>query len=366
MEIVPFVPENRSEWNKFCASSADAWFWHTAEWIDYCVEYGKKRYNTKNISFLIRDDSGIVGICPLLSEEIKDMFGVPRIEFSAAGMGGAGIAPALRDDLAEDRRGKVLNKIFENIDLLADKYKAARSAIRMTSLASKNIGFNWLLKYGYFDISLNTQIIDLNPDVDVLRSAVRKGHKYDIGRGKKCYEIRIYDAANIDKETFDQYRILHHKASGRVTRPVETFDMMYNWIRSGSGLLCEAKVDGKFAGFVYVILYKESGYYASASDDPDIKINIPASHTIQWSIIEWLKAHGCKSYEVGTQQFGPVIHDLPTAKDMGISLFKRGFGGRTMPLFRGEKFYDVSFMKNVMADRFDSFTAALVDKKRKI
>ncbi|GAH79459.1 unnamed protein product, partial [marine sediment metagenome] len=63
---------------------------------------------------------------------------------------------------------------------------------------------------------------------------------------------------------------MHHKTSGRITRPIITFDMMYKWIIDGYGILCGLKYKGKYIGFALVTVYKKAAYYGSASDDPDI------------------------------------------------------------------------------------------------
>ncbi len=130
---------------------------------------------------------------------------------------------------------------------------------------------------------------------------------------------------------------MHHKTSGRITRPIITFDMMYKWITNGCGILCGLKYNGNFAGFAFVIIYKKAAYYGSASDDPDIETLVPISHMIQWEIIKWLKENECKYYEIGCQLFSEQYNNKPTEKKISISYFKRGFGGCTIPLFCGSQ-----------------------------
>lgn len=344
-------------WDEFCLNSDDAWFWHTTKWLDYCVSYGSDKYDTKNMSFYLADGTGALAICPLFIEKKRNSYGMIYNEFSTAGSGGYGIAPALRNDLTEERADKVLKEIFTMIDQLAIRHQVVRALFRAYPLAKRD-RYNKLMRYGYQDCSLSTQVLDLSPPLDEIWSGVRKGHKYDIHRGEKNFNIAIYDKNNADKSVFDQYRLLHHKASGRMTRPVETFEMMYNWITSGSGMLCGLSRDGRYAGFSYISLYKDSAYYSSASDDPEFQTDVPISHVIQWSVIKWLKENGFKHYEIGAQQFGPQIYDIPSAKDISISFFKRGFGGRTLPYFRGEKFYDCNYQRLVYGQRMNAFISS--------
>jgi len=358
-EVMPLKKENYEEWDMFCLESDEAWFWHTTKYLDYSVAYGSSRHGTNNCSFIVTSESKIMAICPLLLEKKIDETGVAHFEFSTSASGGEGIIPVLRTGLAEDRREKILKLVFEKIDSLAKEHNAVRASFRMSPIMIRNRrpDFNWLLKYGYYDRSLNSRIIDLTRPLDHIWRDVRKGHKYDINRGSRYYKVHLFDRTNANKEVFDQYRFLHHKAAGRITRPIETFEMMYRWIAEGNGVLCGVSKDAKFAAFALVVAYKDGAYYISASDDPDLSADVPMSHVIQWEAIKWLKNNGIKNYEIGIQQFGPLFHDMPTEKDMSISFFKRGFGGKTVPLFRGEKFYDSSYMQIALKRR----SAALVE-----
>ncbi|MEN6318296.1 MAG: GNAT family N-acetyltransferase [Syntrophaceae bacterium] len=345
MNIVELTENQCDQWEAFCDKSGDAWFWHTVKWLKYCAAYKESTCETRDLSFMVTDDSGILAICPLLIEKRESLDGSPHLEIAAAGSGGMIIVPAMRDDLSDDRREKICKEIFEHIRLLARKNHVVRATFRITPLASQKADFNWLLRYGFIDSSVHTQMIDLSPPLEHLWRALRKGHKYDVHRGERYYQIHVYDQDNPDKNAFEQYRLLHHKAAGRVTRPLKTFEMMYDWIKSGNGMLCGVEKEGRFAGFSYIILYKDGAYYGSASDDPDFETNVPISHVIQWRVIQWLKEKGYRQYEIGQQQFGAQIHDIPSPKELSISFFKRGFGGKTVPAYKGVQYYDQDYME---------------------
>ena len=353
MDFIDLTEEGRDKWESFCESSSDAWFWHTVKWLDYCDAYRDSPFKTRDLSFLVTDSSGVLAVCPLCLEERGGPDGALYREIAAAGMGGLTMVPALRDDLGEDRRERLCREIFTRIDGLAAEHRAVRATFRMSPLAAKETDFNWLLKYGCLDSSLHTQVIDLSLPMDALWRAVRKGHKYDTHRGQKHYRTLVFDRDNPDRGAFEQYRLLHHNAAGRITRPLKTFDLMYEWIQAGNGLLCGVEREGRFAGFSYIILYKDGAYYASASDDPDFATEIPISHVIQWSVIQWLKEKGCRYYEIGQQQFGPQLYDVPSDKELSIAFFKRGFGGRTVPAYRGTRYYDRAFLERDMEKRME-------------
>jgi hypothetical protein len=358
MEVHKLDPSKETSWDDFCLNSDDAWFWHTTKWLKYCLSYGSDAHETKDISFYIADQKGILAICPLLMDEKKDKDGNPYFEFSTAGSGGYGIMPALGRDVDEDRRERILKMIFAQVDTLAGEYNVVRALFRTSPLCRRVDSFNVLLKFGYIDSSINTQVLDLSPTQERLWGSLRKGHKYDARRGAKFYEINTYDKTDPDRSSFENYRLLHHKAAGRVTRPLETFAMMYDWILSGDGMLCGVSKEGQPVGYTYVNYYKNAAYYSSASDDPGFITDVPISHAIQWAVIQWLVAHGCATYEMGIQQFGPLLFDLPSPKDLSISFFKRGFGGRTVPVYRGIKYYDSDFMKKELSTNLEKFVAS--------
>jgi hypothetical protein len=353
VEITALTADHFNSWDEFCLESDDAWFWHTTSWLSYCTSYGEK-LEAQNLSFMITDTAGILAVCPLLMEKKIGADNCCSYEFSTSGGGGPGILPALRNDLSADRREKIMKILYEKVDALAKRHGVVKAAFRTTPLAPRPCQFNLFLKYGYLDGTLNTQIIDLSLPAEHLWSAIRKGHRYDIHRGERYYRVQVYDRENHAGDAFDHYRLLHHKTAGRVTRPPATFEMMDNWIASGQGMLCAASREGRFAGFAYLVLYKDGAYYASASDDPDFETDVPVSHVMQWTIINRLQKQGYRKYEIGIQQFGPQMQDLPTTKDLSISFFKRGFGGKTVPIFRGIKYYDETIMETDLRNNLNN------------
>ncbi|MFC1631087.1 hypothetical protein ACFL2I_00870 [Candidatus Omnitrophota bacterium] len=359
MKIVPLTKDQYTAWDKFCLASEQAWFWHTAQCLEYSLNY-KPELNSRSLSFMVCEHNDILGICPLVLEQLPS--GNKRIkEFFNSGCGGHQAVPALKNGLSRERKEKILKMIFGEVDRLALEAGVKRASFRFSPLARElkddQPVYNYLMKFGFLDSSLNTQIINLDLAEEKLMQNMRKGHKSDIKRGARDYIVEVYDKDNIKKMIFERYRLLHHKAAGRITRPLVTFEMMYQWIVEGKGILCaakQAKPNSDYIGFAFIIIYKQGAYYGSYSDDPEVKVEVPLAHIIQWRTINWLKQRQIKRYELGTQQFGPQFYDYPSKKDLNIALFKRGFGGQTEFYFRGEKFYDKEYMQSVFEKRTSS------------
>lgn len=354
MEVIPLSEKLYEDWNKFCMESDDAWFWHTIDWLEYTIQL-RPELKSKQKSFIIMNNNIIIAICPLIFNTIYDnekSYNIFSFDRSY------GSLPALINGLSLKQRDKILKIIFDHIDKIASELDVKSCLLKFNPLTPgyfRSPQYNFLMKFGFLDASLNTQILDLSKDLDRILGEMRKGHRYDIRRAEKVFEIKIFDKNNITKEIFDQYRILHHKAAGRITRPLITFEMMHKWILNGNAILCGASYGGDYVNFALINIYKNGAYYSSASDDPDIETSAPASHIMQWKIIDWLKQNGFQTYELGLQQFGAQIFDIPSKKDITISFFKRGFEGYTVPLFRGEKYYSLDHFKEVQAERLENY-----------
>ena len=172
----------------------------------------------------------------------------------------------------------------------------------------------------------------------------------------------LYDQNNISQQVFAAYKKLHEKAAGKKTRSQSTFNMMYDLIERGYAQLCGALINEKMVGFALVFVYKNSALYASACNDPDHR-HLPIGHGIQWKMICHLKTCGVERYDVGLQVW-PQFHYIPSEKEGEISSFKRGFGGETVPVFSGEKFHDVEYIRGLFADRLQRYIEDRASKKK--
>lgn len=361
MEIISLTPDRYPQWDKFCLDSDDAWFWHTTDWLEYSLNY-KPSLRSESRSFMVCQDNDILAVCPIILEWITD--GGNKIpELSMGGLPCS--VPAIANDISKSHQKKVLKQVFKEIDRIAGEGSVQRVSFRFSPLAPSFFERivkegNFLTLYGCIDISLSTQVIDLNKTIEELWTDLRHGHRYDISRGKKVLEVDMFDSKNIEKGVFDTYIELHHKAAGRITRPRETFEMMFEWIKSGNGALAGVRMGEKYVGFALLTLYKSRAYYGSGCMDSESP-EIPIGHFMQWCVIKWLKEQGYDLYEIGFQYYAGYMHSSPSDKEMNISKFKRGFGGFTTPLFIGEKFYSKEYFVKIHTDRIHSYALFLDD-----
>ena len=354
MKFETLTEANYEAWDGFCDQSDEAWLWHTSHWLEYQRAY-RPDLRSRDLSFTAIDHNGEhLAICPLFVEETAT--GVRELSFGGSHLP----SPALANGLTAKRREAVLKIIFAHIDELAREHGAARCSFRIAPLAVETPDINFLVKYGYLDASLYSQLIDTSRPLEELRKELRKGHASDVKRGLASLELTVFDQNTTTAEIFKSYQALHTLAAGRSTRPQRTFDLMHQMIQQGRGVLIAASKAGKVIGYSLVLIYKNRGYYASAANDPAPEYDsLPIAHAIQWTTIEWFNAHGHLSYEIGWQHFGNQLHDIPSAKELNLSRFKRGFGGRAVPLFIGEKYFDGAYCEQVLSARVKNYVATL-------
>jgi hypothetical protein len=361
--IVPLRRENYAEWDQFCRESPEAWFWHTTDWLEYTLHY-RPELQPRTESFLCLHEGNIAAVCPLILESKGETD--QAAEFSYGG--DAGPAPAFAENLPEKIKKAVVRAVFEQVDFLANKQNVARIAFRSSPLAAAFWGRsapapNPLVRLGFNDISLATQILDLQADDTEQLRGMRKGHRADITRAEKLLQATVLDKETVTQEAFDRYRELHRKAAGRVTRPLATFQMMHDWIRNGLAVLCSASLGGVDVGFALVSVYKDGAYYSSSCEDPDHN-DLPIGHLMQWRILQWLRQHGIRRYEIGWQMFASQPHAVVSEKELRIAFFKRGFGGTTVPLWQGEKFYSSTYCAKVLKERAARYSETVTSPGR--
>jgi len=362
MDIVSLTPKKYKEWDDFCLTSDDAWSSHNFLWQDYVLNY-RPAASPKLMSFMVFKNNQIIAACPLILETHQ---GLKEFSFG----NDYGLTPVFANFLTVKERHDVEKLVFAHIDQLAQDNNVCRSRFRLSVLSRSFIEaecprFNYLARFGYLDTSINTQLIDLRKSISELKSDLRHGHSYDIDRAGKILQAEIFDKDNITQKIFDEYVKLHQKAAGRITRPRATFDIMYKAIKKEDAFLVGAKKAKKFIGFSYFSGFKNNADYSSSCNDPD-EANIPISHFIQWNAIQWMKKKGFLFYEIGWQYFSNTLYDFPTEKEINISNFKRGFGGFTVPLFRGEKYYDKEYFLEVQKERVNKLADILKNKNGKI
>jgi hypothetical protein len=331
-------------WNNFIAKNSHVSVFYSLRWMQYQQLYSEDKF-VKDLSFiLLAPGDNPMAICPLYLESYD---GVNR--FSYRGEFLESLRTPLIDSSWSVMHGKTIEKeAFDIIYRLAIEHQVKKINFLIDPLCTLYLdeNFNYLTRNSYLDVSISTQIIDLRKSRESLWMELRKSYKALINKGERTYEVVIMDVNNPDFALHENYRNLHFKAAGRITRPLATFNQQFEMLQKDEAMLLGIKYQGQFVSFSYFVHLNKTAYYASEADDPDVEVPLTYGPLSQWKAMEYYKARGWEYIELDNQQFGPQLFDLPSEKDLSISMFKRGFGGKTFPLFRGVRYLDQDLMKN--------------------
>lgn len=350
--------DNNQRWDTFCDSQEEAWFWHTTGWIKYC-EFSQFGFDTKNLSFMVMYDNKILAIVPLMIE-VNQSNGNREFTFSG------GPTPFfVIDQLVERREATdIQDLIWDEIQKLANRHNIGRIWMRANVqnndyLSNINI-YNPLSKKGFLDTSLFSCIISLNHEEKTLLSEMRKGHKAAVKKSITQLKAVCYDSDSITVNKLNQFKDIYFSIAGKVTRPTETFDMLFEFIKNGHGLLFEAVFEHHIVGYSMIIFYKQYAYYAMACVVQEYK-DYNVSHFLEWQAFCSLKQKNILYYELGEQYFGSSLSCIVTNKMKSISAFKRGFGGRIYMQCSGEYFFSKEYFDKVCIARIEDYKQARWD-----
>lgn len=357
MDFVSFDEVGVKAWDEFCIKSDNAWFRHTSTWIDYSLNMRFEKKGTQNLTFGIKENNKLIAIVPLIKEKI---YSDPEtFEFGFAGINNP--FPALSVCMNTKKNKNILSEIFSEIYRLAKKSKVDYAAFEISPLiplVRQGYYFvNPLPKFGFNDTQIATHIVDLRKSENDLFASCRKGHKSDIAFAlKKNPLVKVLDSQSITEKDFQRYKNIHFQAAGRQTRPEKTWNLMHEWIKKDLAVLSLYFTNENVCiAAALSIVYKAGSYYGSSCILPQYNSERGIMHLLLWETIKFLKKREVCWYETGLQYMPTLSQEVPSEKEINISLFKRGFGGVNVPYYRGEKFYSRDYFLKVQAERIHKY-----------
>ncbi|MBP9814462.1 peptidoglycan bridge formation glycyltransferase FemA/FemB family protein [Candidatus Woesebacteria bacterium] len=162
--------------------------------------------------------------------------------------------------------------------------------------------------------------LDLAPSEDELLSTMRKTTRYEIRRAQKeNVEVIKTTNATYISEFFDLYKatstrhgfVPHHGIA-------EEFEV---YAKKQQAVLYIGKHEGKTLAAAIILYYGNQAIYHHGAS---ISSHVPASTLVQWEAIKDAKKRGMNVYNF----WGIAPENSPKHPWRGITLFKKGFGGR--------------------------------------
>lgn len=170
----------------------------------------------------------------------------------------------------------------------------------------------------------HTWVLDLQPDIDTLRSGLEKGHRWRINAaGRKGVTIaESHDSADVEtflallqdtteRAHFRPQRDEHYRTLMRVLGP------------SASARLYVARLHEQAVAASIVLDFGGTRYYLHSAADQEVNRRVGAAVPLLWTMITDAKALGAHRFDF----WGVAPSSDPRHPWAGISAFKRGFGG---------------------------------------
>jgi len=290
-----------------------SWFWHRPKWRDYEMARNPRLLD---YSWAVMDGDEPVASQLLTYNPDLRLFGLGDLgaPFAAQVYASTSRQFEFISALMDETFGRIVRHIpaqvrFRSMPLHAHFYHDADRETLVSPLDNA-MGHSplWLSE------SCRTRVIDLSVPIEELWSALRKSYRHTVLDS----EARLVVSKEHNDQTWRLCQWLHMKASGRQTRPSESWVYQDSFVHAdeASWFLAKDQKTEELVGFAYVIHWKQWAYYASAAS---LRPNV--SHALQWKIIQDLKARGVRYYEIGHQG------QDASKKGKGIEFFRRGFGG---------------------------------------
>jgi GNAT acetyltransferase-like protein len=329
------------EWNRFAASSPDAWLFHLAQWIQ--LETSAAR----SVSFLVTSGDEPVAICPLFVSRRKYAGMFP---LNVLHTGGARSGPALAPNLSTRRSRDILQEVFWRIDELARTHRIDKVELRLPPLAPSYLPplrqhHNPIsmcrpfepLTYGH---SLRkgpaiTQIVSLQRPSDVLWSDLDKDCRSAVRKAQQS-GVTVTVAKSVDMlAEFRNLQAATYRRTGAAIPPPQFLDGVWSAFHpSGQVDLMMAEHKGiRIAGAV-ILKYKDAATYWAGASLAEFQ-HLRPSNLLIWEAISCARQNGLGWFEVGpTFPFADRHSKLRT-----IGMFKEQFGGNPYALHEGSFSY---------------------------
>jgi hypothetical protein len=158
----------------------------------------------------------------------------------------------------------------------------------------------------------NHATIDLTQSEDAIHKGLRKSYCSLVNWGRRNLTLRY------GSYLLPQYRALHAKVAGRITRGDESWNAMHDMLWWGSADLIMGYLNNEAVAGNITFYGKEGGaFYASAAYIRELKL--PLGHYMVWMAILRAKELGLKTFDMGR------IDNAKTPKEEAIIHFRKGF-----------------------------------------
>jgi len=168
-------------------------------------------------------------------------------------------------------------------------------------------------------------ILELDKTEEELLYGMRKTTRYLIRQAQKNPEIHIKKSQSL--EDLKQFYKIYQETASRHRFVPFSFDYLKDELetfkKDDQILIFLAKYKGEVVSGAVIVYWQNGGFYHHGASLKKYS-RVPVSYLIQWEAIKEAKKRGCDFYSF----WGIAPKDRPNHPWKGLTLFKKGFGGR--------------------------------------
>lgn len=358
MKIIEFKDTSASEWDMLVNKIPESTYLHTSWYINYLNAINEK---AEPKSFIILDGNNPIAVCPVSVSKANN-FGKEYMEATFKGF--PSVYPAIIQLPATQRRRaarEVFNLIYERLKPSAvRRIELYRHPMNLGLLAGGIEPANTAegLSFGYLCYIKNTIIINLKKDEGQLASEMSQYQRKHVKRAKeRGMLIKEYrgDNPDIDK-AFSDYQSAHFNSAGRLTRPLESWEIMKALLkRNNAALFVASTPDGIDISYLYCGEFDKFSFGWSQVNVDAYERQYSPRHLLEWEAMMAYKRRGFSYYEVGIKYDSPQLNYIPTEKEITISQFKERYGGAIYCCLYFEKIFDKGLFSAAYKNRLEGF-----------
>ncbi len=163
-------------------------------------------------------------------------------------------------------------------------------------------------------------VLDLAPTEEQILSGMRKNTRYDV---KKALKEGVEIVMSKDEKDLVYFDELYRETSSRhhFVQHVGIQEEFREFLKNDEALLILGKHEGKVLGAAIILFSGDQAIYHHGAS---ITSRVPVSYLIQWHAIREAKKRRKKLYNF----WGIAPNDSESHPWRGITVFKKGFGGR--------------------------------------
>jgi hypothetical protein len=315
----------RDRWDAFADASDEAWLWHRWDLIEALALW--HGYQDASIA-LLDDRDAILAVMPLHRTVVRAARVVPVVRFASVG------GPACAANLPAGVRAGVLSALHDHLVKLVATANALALEVQVAPLApwlhaAAAPKVNPLLAVGFENTQTETWMVDLTAPADEIRRRYSELTRRELRKAAKA-DLRVREAAGA--KDLDIYYRLHmetYTRTGARPHPLGYFQAIFEKFQPrGLAHILFAERGGQVVAAQNTGRYKAGALYwsgASVSDKEGGENRLLFDAQIMAA-----RDAGCARYETGQ-----AFVNARTAKDKGLSQFKRSFGAELHPFYRG-------------------------------